>query len=205
MAGGSEVWQLSWISLLMRQCLLVHGLQSHPLQICIISLISSKFHLFGAELDLQWGSCSTGRCGAHSWTISHPEGLPSGHTMHTYMCSSCFPVPLRHSSQQVSSEKVRPQMSGQIKRKSIQNTLGQKTFVDCTHSNMHSTLLSFPQETKYKITLEWGDDLKCPEFWVYLLIIFTWWGKVVRKFKAIWTFLTEKFHFKHSKIFKNFF
>lgn len=139
------------------------------------------------------------------WTISHPEGLPSGHAMHTYTCSSCFPVPLRHSSQQVSSEKVRPQMSDQIKRKSIQNTLGQKTFVDCTHSNMHSTFLSFPQETKYKITLEWGEDLKCPEFWVYLLIIFTWWGKVVRKFKAIWTFLTEKFHFKHSKIFKNFF
>lgn len=150
MAGGSEVWWRSWTSLLMRQCLLVYGLQSHPLQICIISLISSKFHLFGAELDLQWGSCSTGRCGAHGWTIRHPEDLPSGHTVHTYMCPSCFPVPLRHSSQQVSLEKVRPQMSDRIKRKSIQNTLGQKTFVDCTHSNMNSTSSVFPKEQNIK-------------------------------------------------------
>ena len=126
MVGGSAVWRPSWISLLMRQCLSVYGLQSHLLQICIISLISSKFHLFWAELDPQSGSRSAGRRGPHSLTISHPEGLPSGHTTHTHLRPSCFPAPLGHSSQQLSLEKVRPQMSDQIKRKSIRNRVGPK-------------------------------------------------------------------------------
>lgn len=111
----------------MRECLLVYGLQSYLLQICIISLILSKFHLFWAELDLQSGSCSAGRCGAHSLTISHPEGLLSGYTTHIYARPSSFPTSLGQSSQQLSSEKVRPQMSDLIKRKSIQNKVGQKT------------------------------------------------------------------------------
>lgn len=84
----------------------------------MILLTSSKLHLFWAELELQSGPHSTGRCGACGLTVGHPEGLSTGHATHAGVHPRCFPVPLGHSSQQVSMG--RSDLKGQAKLKESQ-------------------------------------------------------------------------------------
>lgn len=141
----------------MRQCLiglLVYRLQSHLLQIRMILLTSSKFHLFWAEPELQSGPHNTGRRGACGLTVGHPEGLSSAHATHAYVHPHCFPAPLGHSSQQVSLGKVRPQMSDRIKRKSVWSRDGPKNISRLYLWQHEFHLPQFPRDTQSKITSE---------------------------------------------------